>query len=281
VGLVPSAEIAGDDAKLTAFPMGKGSGSVTAFSRADGFVTLARHEEIVAQGQTVRVRLLGRDLTVADLVVIGSHCVGLDWLLGQLQDRGLHTKFLAVGSTAGLAAAQRGECDLAGVHLLDPKSGRYNAPFLTPELVLQSGYGRLQGVLFRPGDSRFEGLSASEAIQRVRELPDCLMINRNQGSGTRRLIDQLLDGRRPEGYVVQAHSHNAVAAAIAQGRADWGVAIERVAVQLDLGFAPLTEEQFDFVIPRQRVHRHAVQEFLMLLQEANTQSHLRGMGLRI
>ena len=51
------------------------------------------------------------------------------------------------------------------------------------------------------------------------------MVNRNPGSGTRILIDRLLGGARPAGYAVQPKSHNAVAAAVAQGRADWGVAI--------------------------------------------------------
>ena len=81
-------------------------------------------------GTIVDVQLLGRDLQLADLVVIGSHCVGLDYLLGELQQQGVRSKFLAVGSTAGLDAARRGECDVAGVHLLDPKTGEYNRPFL-------------------------------------------------------------------------------------------------------------------------------------------------------
>ena len=55
------------------------------------------------------------------------------------------------------------------------------------------------------------------------------MVNRNPGSGTRVLIDQLLGDRRPPGYGVQTKSHNAVAAAVHQGRADWGVAIDTVA----------------------------------------------------
>ena len=55
------------------------------------------------------------------------------------------------------------------------------------------------------------------------------MVNRNAGAGTRVLIDQLLGGARPPGYGNQPRSHNAVAAAVAQGRADWGIAIEPVA----------------------------------------------------
>src|SRR5204863_1381405 len=129
VGLVQAAEGAG----WVAYPMGKGSGSVTTFSRADGFVVIPRQTEYLEAGAQVAVHRLGRDLRPADLVVIGSHCVGLDSLLGLLHERGLRTKFLAVGSTGGLEAARRGECDIAGVHLLDPRTGLYNRPFLTAE----------------------------------------------------------------------------------------------------------------------------------------------------
>ena len=66
----------------------------------------------------------------------------------------------------------------------------------------------------------------------------CLMVNRNAGAGTRILIDQLLGGAKPKGYSNQPKSHNAVAAAIAQARADWGVAIAPVAALYGLAFMP-------------------------------------------
>jgi putative molybdopterin biosynthesis protein len=222
--------------------------------------------------------LLSDRLPVADLIAIGSHCVGLDLLLGQLQDLGFHTKFMAVGSLAGLAAAQRGECDLAGIHLLDPKTGEYNRPYLTSGLELLPGYGRMQGVLFRRGDPRFEGQGAAEAVRRAKDRPDCVMVNRNQGSGTRILIDQLLDGTQPAGYGVQARNHNAVAAAIAQGRADWGLAIEHVARRLSLGFLPLTAERYDFVVPVQRLERPAVQALIRLLNSKTIREQLAKLG---
>ena len=200
----------------------------------------------------VEVQLLGRDLQAADLVVIGSHCVGLDYLLGRLQDQGLRTKFLAVGSTAGLEAARRGECDVAGIHLWDPATGQYNRPWLAPGLTLIPGYGRVQGVVFRRGDARFEGQEARAAITAVKHDAACRLVNRNQGSGTRILIDELLGGTQPPGYAFQPRSHNAVAAAVAQGRADWGLAIRSVAEQAGLGFLPLTEEHYDFVVPQAR-----------------------------
>jgi len=271
----------GHERPLAAYPMGQGSGSVTTFSRADGFATIGRHHEIVEAGSVIDVQLLSRDLQLADLVVIGSHCIGLDYLLGELQRQGLRTKFLAVGSTGGLDAARRGECDLAGIHLLDPNTGEYNTPYLTPGLELVRGYGRLQGVVFRRGDSRFEHHAAEDAIARALRDPHCLMVNRNQGSGTRVLIDRLLGGARPAGYAVQPRNHNAVAAAVAQRRADWGMTLQTVASSAGLGFLAVQHEQYDFVMPRARAERPAAVAFKALLQQPSTREALTRLGMTL
>jgi putative molybdopterin biosynthesis protein len=265
---------------LTAYPMGQGSGSVTTFSRADGFATIGRHEEIVEAGALIGVQLLGKELQLADLIVIGSHCIGLDYLLGALQQRGVRSKFLAVGSTAGLDAAKRGECDLAGIHLLDPKTDEYNRPFLTPGLELIGGYGRVQGVVFRKGDPRFEGRTVVDAVQAVRCDPFCVMVNRNKGSGTRALIDRLLEGEKPAGYAVQPRNHNAVAAAVSQGRADWGLTLDMIAANAGLGFLPFREERYDFVLPKSRANRAGVVAFKKLLEEPATRDALARLGMK-
>lgn len=264
-----------------AFSMGKGSGSVTTFSRADGFVVIPRQREYLEAGATVAVHLLSSELRPADLVVIGSHCVGLDVLLGCLHERGWQTKFLAVGSTGGLEAARRGECDLAGIHLLDPKTNEYNTPFLNEELMLLPGYGRLQGIVVRPDDERFQHLALEQVMERVRTDPGCVMVNRNRGSGTRVLIDRLLAGVCPPGYLTETRSHNAVVAAVSQGRADWGVAISTVARDAGLTFLPLRDERYDFVVPRTRWDRPAVQAFQDLLRAEATRERLRQLGLRV
>ncbi|MDA1230418.1 MAG: molybdopterin biosynthesis protein [Planctomycetota bacterium] len=271
VGLVKT------DQGLSAFPMGKGSGSVTTFSRADGFVTIPRHTEIVDAGEQVSVRLIGRGLELADLIVIGSHCVGLDYLLTRLQQRGFTSKLLTVGSSAGLMAAKRGECDVAGIHLLDADSGIYNRPFLTEAVTLIEGYGRSQGIVFRPGDARFEGRTAAEIIELARTDPTITMVNRNQGSGTRILIDRLLQTAKPAGYAVQPGNHSAVAAGITQHRADWGVAIEATANSAGLAFVPFQDEHYDFVVPNNRLHRPAVQAFVALLSDESVRQHLQSM----
>jgi len=281
VSLVETADEQSGAASLAAYPMGQGSGSVTTFSRADGFTTIGRHHEIVEAGTRIDVRLLGNQLQLADLVVIGSHCVGLDYLLGVLQQRGIRPKFLAVGSTAGLEAAKRRECDIASIHLLDLRTGEYNRPFLTSDLDLISGYGRVQGVVFRRGDGRFEGRTAREAIAIAKHDASCVMVNRNQGSGTRVLIDRLLEGEKPAGYAVQPRNHHAVAAAVSQRRADWGVTLQTIAANTGLGFLPLQEERYDFVVPKSRSRRDAVAAFRALLTEDSTRDALARLGLTI
>jgi putative molybdopterin biosynthesis protein len=269
-----------DEQPLAAYPNSKGSGAVTAFSQADGFITIGQHVESVPAGTPVEVQLIGRT-HLADFVIIGSHCVGLDVLIGRLQSEGISVKALNVGSTGGLAAAKRGECDIAPIHLMDPETGEYNRPFLTAALELVSGYRRLQGIVYRKGDPRFEGRSLEDAILAAISAPDCLMVNRNPGSGTRILTDRLLGGAKPAGYWSQPKSHNAVGVAVAQGRADWGIAIETIARQYGLGFIPAQDEHYDFIVPKPRLTRPAVQRFCALLKEVGTRDALTALGFSI
>jgi putative molybdopterin biosynthesis protein len=162
---------------------------------------------------------------------------------------------------------------VAPVHLLDAASGRYNTPFLSAGLVLLPGYVRMQGVVTRPEETRSaEALLADGTLR---------MVSRNRGSGTRLLIDELLAGRRPPGYVYEPRSHHAVAAAVAQGRADWGVAIETVAREAGLRFRPLRAEQYDFVVPEDRLTKPAVVALRRLLapgSEMRRQLEARGFS---
>jgi putative molybdopterin biosynthesis protein len=263
-----------------AFPTPKGSGSVTSFSQADGFLEIDALASALDAGTRARITLIGSAAAMPDLVIMGSHCVALDAVVGKLAETGLTARTIAVGSQGGVTAAERGECDLAPVHLVDPATGIYNAHLLRPGLALVKGWQRMQGFVHRAGDGRFEGRSAADAIRAALNDPSCLMVNRNAGAGTRVLIDQLLGGARPAGYSNQPRSHNAVAAAVAQGRADWGIAIESVAKLYGLGFLPIAPEHYDFLLVENRRERPAVQAFLAALHDAATRSKIRALGMR-
>jgi putative molybdopterin biosynthesis protein len=263
---------------LIAYPSGKGSGAITAFAQSDGFLKIDALADQMPAGTETEVTLFTPHVRVPDLVIVGSHCTGLDLVTAPLARAGLMVRSIAVGSLGGLAAAKRGECDLAPIHLFDEKSESYNTPFLGQGLELVPGWRRMQGIVFRQGDARFKGLSAEEAVRSALADPDCIMVNRNQGAGTRILIDRLLNGARPDGYWNQPRSHNAVAAAVAQGRADWGMTIAPVADAAGLGFIPLAEEHYDFALVTARRERAGVQAFLEALGSDESRAALKRAG---
>ncbi|MEA2983325.1 MAG: molybdopterin molybdotransferase, partial [Alphaproteobacteria bacterium] len=195
------------------FPSAKGSGAVTSFSQADGFIEIDVLADALDADTEARVTLIGDSARAPDVVIMGSHDIALDVVVGALAERGFTARTIAVGSQGGVAAAQRGQCDVAPVHLIDPATGEYNKHLLSPGLSLVKGWQRMQGVLFRPGDKRFEGKRAEDAVKAALADSSCLMVNRNAGAGTRVLIDRLIGGARPPGYANQPRSHNAVAAA--------------------------------------------------------------------
>jgi len=270
--------VAGDDGAI-AFPTGKGSGAVTAFSQADGFLTIDPLASALDAGSAAEVTLIGEASRAPDLVIMGSHDIALDVVVGALAARGFAARTIAVGSLGGVAALGRGECDLAPVHLVDPVTGIYNRHLLAPGLTLVPGWRRMQGFVYRPTDPRFAGLSADAALKRALADSDVLMVNRNAGSGTRVLLDGLLRGARPPGYANQPRSHNAVAAAVAQSRADWGVAIAPVARMYGLGFLPIAPEEYDFLLLEARRERPAVWAFLGALRDETVRAGIRALGM--
>lgn len=277
--------IDGDRGKI-ALPGTKGSGAVTSFSTSDGFIEVDALAASVEAGSKQRVTLLNKAVRPPDLTITGSHDLALDAVLSALAERGVAARSIVVGSQGGAAAAARGECDIAPVHLIDtgegPTQGMYNVHLKRPGLLLVPGWRRMQGIVYRKDDSRFTGKSAVEAVRDGDGDSSRVMVNRNAGSGTRVLTDKLLAEAgvsKPVGYANQPKSHNAVAAAVAQGRADWGVAIEPAAKLYGLGFLPIAPEQYDFLIVESRLQRPAVQAFLEVLQDEAVLDRIRAIGM--
>ncbi len=269
-------DLVASEAGLAAYPLGAGSGSVTAFARADGFIRIPANHEYLEKGTELEVRLIDPDLQPADLVSIGSHCIGLDDMLGLLAAEGFRVKSIPVGSTAGLAAVARGEGDVAGVHLLDPETGEYNTPFLPDGVRLIRGYGRRQGIAFRPDDPLVDLVDDEQAFLEM--LQNRRMINRNPGSGTRILIDGLLAGAKPDGYLHQARTHHAVAAAVEQGRADWGMTLDTIAARAGLAFRFVADERYDVAVREDRWDRPAVAALRRLLADPAARRRLGDLG---
>ncbi len=268
-----------------AFPLGSGSGSITTFARADGFFDLASDEEYIEKGETVDVTLLGRDVHPADLVIVGSHCMGLDLVLTHLADAGYDAKVLTTGSRGGIEAAASGACDVAPVHMLDEASGTWNAPFAADGVRVVRGYERRQGLAYREDHAGDLGAGEIAAVVgRIMDEGRLRIANRNPGSGTRILMDAMLSGRAgasPPGWSTAYRSHTAVASAIAQGRADYGLCLEQAAHAAGLAWRPWREEQLDFLVPDERRERVAVRAFCAALEHAAVRAALTDAGFRV
>jgi len=274
------------DREFLTFPVPTGSEAITTLSRADGYIVMGKNQEIVEEGERVVVHLY-KGTKVADISVIGSHCLGLELLLAELRDKGYQVKAVFLGSTGGFKAISRKEADIAGVHALDPETWEYNVPFirkfsLEKEVSLIRGYIREQGLLLPKGNPK-EISSLKDLLER----DDLIFINRNKGSGTRILFDALIEReartlgisfkeaiKRIRGYWSEAKSHSAVAAAVYYGLADVGLGIKTAAALYNLDFIHLANERYDFLVRKSSLEKEAVTNFFDLLRDPNVKEKL-------
>lgn len=165
-----------------------------------------------------------------------------------------------MGSTAALQALQRGEVHVAGLHLVDPSSGESNMPFLRRHLK-GSGYEIVtfatweEGFMVRRGNPLSIRTTADLAERSI------ILVNREEGSGARLLLDQRLRASgmassHVQGYEQVVLSHFEVARAIAGRRADVGVGIRSAAQLFGLDFIPLQTARYDLVVPKPYLQSH-------------------------
>jgi molybdate-binding protein len=226
---------------------------VRAYGRLESLRLVARRDRSRARvviGARVRARmLLGAPRPVR---VSGSDDPALDLVLRAVGEE-VAADSGPRGSVTGLNRLARGEADLALVHLLDVASGTYNAPFVRRLLgdepvALVHLCRREQGMVLPRGNPR--------AIASVSDLDGLRLAWRKPGTATRLLLERLLCEAGIEvdparGSVVD--SHRAVAAAVAAGAVDAGLAVRAAAVALDLEFLPVLVEPFELAVAERDV----------------------------
>ena len=259
-----------------ASPLSRGAGVITSLVRADGIVEIPAGVQGIQAGEIVPVRLYrSRQELERTILALGSHDLTLDLLAQFLSLRGSRLSSGNLGSLGGLIALQRGEAHLAGSHLLDPETGEFNLPYIErylPEVavVVVRLVGREQGLILAPGNTK--SITGLEDISRS----DLAYVNRQRGAGTRILLDYQLQqlGIKPDsirGYQHEEYTHLAVAAAVASGRADCGLAIHAAAAALKLDFLPLYKERYDLIIPKEHYESARLMPLLQLLGDSEFQ----------
>ncbi len=271
------------EGELLAYPIEAPQGSLNPVVNADGYIVVPEDREYIDEGEKVKI-ILDREYKKPDLVVIGSHDYTLDKILTELAEEGYKIKHVVTGSMGAIIAVSRGVADLGGIHIIDEETGKYNEPVIKKlgiedKVVLVKGWKRLQGIIVQKGNPK--NIKSIEDFLR----PDIRIVNRNRGSGTRHLLDLYLKKiakekgipfqeltRKIRGYTYEVKTHTAVAAAIAQGKADAGIGIKQAAELYNLDFIPLTWEEYDIIINKDSINKKPVQRIIELVKIAQKET---------
>ena len=259
---------------LIATPVTRGAGALMSLVRADGIIRIPAQSEGLAAGSTVEVELLRQRHEIANTVVcIGSHDNALDVLANHLKKKhpDLSLSSAHVGSMGGLLALRRGEAHLAGTHLLDEETGEYNISHIKKHcggrrVVLVNLVHRTQGFIVQKDNPK--NVRGFEDLRR----DDVVFVNRQAGAGTRLLTDLYLkrtgiDRADVKGYHHEEFTHMAVAAAVASGAADTGLAVLSAARALGLDFVPVAQERYDLAILEEYYDTPLLQGLLAIIRE--------------
>ena len=271
--------------QLVATPLPRGAGVLTSLVRADGLLVVPAELEGHHPGEDVTVRLLrGVGQIDRTIVVTGSHDLVLDLAASWLRERdpGVTLASSNVGSLGGLTALRDDLCHLAGSHLLDPGSGEYTLPYLerllpNREIAVVRLVHRDQGLIVAPGNPT--GATSIDDVARV----GLRYVNRQRGAGTRMLLDHELARRgiEPdaiEGYRREEHTHLAVAAAVAAGRADAGLGVLAAARAFGLDFVPVAKEPYDLVLLEDSIEDELLAPLWSLLESEEFRRAVTDLG---
>jgi putative molybdopterin biosynthesis protein len=270
---------------LVATPLPRGAGVLTSLVRADGLLVVPAGLEGHHAGDEVDVVLL-RGVAAIDrtIVAIGSHDLVLDLAASELReaDPGVTLASSNVGSLGGLVALRDGLCHVAGSHLLDPATGEYTLPYVDRvlagrDVAVVRLVHRDQGLMVAPGNPL--ALSGIDDLARS----DLRYVNRQRGAGTRVLLDHELARRAIapdaiQGYAREEHTHLAVAAAVAAGRADCGLGVLAAARAFGLDFVAVTREPYDLVVDAAALEDPVLEPLWDLLGNAGFREHVEALG---
>ncbi|MCW5656665.1 MAG: helix-turn-helix transcriptional regulator [Burkholderiaceae bacterium] len=244
---------------------------------------LAPHIEAL-RVELERVLSEALDGTQQVITLYASHDMALPLLRERAgTEHRLHVELKFAGSVDALRALADGRCVVAGFHVPRLLAGnelfaKSLKPLLKPGLhKLIACATRRQGLIAAAGNPKH--------ITSLHELgrDGVRFVNRQSGSGTRLLTEQLLQNDRITadsiaGYGDSAEdSHLAVAAAVASGAADVGVGIEAAAQRYGLHFVPLADEDYFLVCLRGALDTPPVLKLREVLASATWRQTLLGL----
>jgi len=243
------------------FPIMGNSGSISRILHADGLISIPSDVRYIEVGELVDYIPMNEE--PSKIISIGSSDPLLDAIVLSV-DR--LAKIVNIGSWGGIKAMKLGIPDISGIHIL--KNGKYNVPVMDENLRKQCylirGFVRNRGFVSKIPVKSFDDVVSG----------NLMFVNRNNGSGTRDLIEEMLGNdeiirKNIRGYQWETNTEAGVARAIAQGRADAGISLEYYAKKLNLLFSLIREEEFDLLISKRFYNSPTGEEFITQLKSCD------------
>ena len=268
-----------------AFPLPKGASVFSSMARADGLITIPEHIEGYDEGEEIDCDLMVQPEALDKRIhIVGSHDLCLDIMRDMMKSRHPDTDLTSshVGSLSGIIAVKKGVADLCTTHILDESGKIYNIPVLLKYIPdrpwsLIHIARRLQGLLVSKGNPK--------GIRDITDLGrnDILFVNRQSGSGTRILLDTLLNekGIRKgsiRGYDREESTHTAVGILVKEGIVDAGIGIYPISKVFSLDFIPLIEEDYDLLVTEEFMADTRFTRLMGLIRSAEFKERLEGIG---
>ena len=204
------------------------------------------------------------------LRLFASHGFAVASLLERINAEKIPLELRYRNSMEAVAALAGRECDLAGFHVPlgefeAAAVGRY-ARWLDPDKHLLIHLAvRNQGLFVRPGNPKQINALADLARPGIR------FVNRPHGSGTRMLVELMLEkaqipSAQINGFESAEFTHAAVPAYIASDMADVGIGVETAARRFGLDFVPLLRERYFFAIEKNTLSTAPMAQLIAILK---------------
>lgn len=266
-------KVANIDNNYYAMSLGRGAGISSSIQECDGIIDVAKNLEGLEAGSSVKVELIKtRSEIDSNIFITGSHDLIIDIIknIGNLNISSTH-----VGSYNGVISLKNKQCHIAPVHILE--NGKYNNLFhlFDEEIVIIKGVGRNQGLIVEKGNPK--------NIYSLSDLKNINYVNRQKGSGTALLFDELLKSENIptsdiNGYDFVASTHFNVASLVKNKTCDAGLGIYSVSEIFDLDFIFLANEEYDFITYKHNLDLPGVKAFIEVLKSEEFKTHINRLG---
>jgi putative molybdopterin biosynthesis protein len=231
---------------------------------------------------TVQFDLLGGEKRPAGFIICGQDII-LDVLSNYMRLHNIPALRAYIGSYDGLVSLYRNKVNVTASHMWDSDSDIYNIPYVRrllpgiPAAVVHLTC-RMQGLYVAKGNPK--GICDWKDFSRN----DVTMINREQGAGSRVLLDENLKllgiyGSSIIGYHKEISSHLAVASAVSRGEADVAVGNEKIARQVDnIEFIPMKKERYDLIFRKEDMNSSEIQIMLKIIRSNAFKNEFANIG---